>query len=103
SASSFASSSRAAFHSLRVPILCSGISSPLVGLERLPREPSPSSDRTLPGSRNKTCGDPETHRNCPRCATGALAAIFEGQGAARPEGLRGPLALYGAFGLSYSS
>src|SRR5918996_2983681 len=34
SASSLASSSRAACHSSRVPILCSGISSPSVGLER---------------------------------------------------------------------
>src|SRR5207302_4640070 len=63
SASSLASSSRATCHSSRVPILCSGISSPSSPIPVLPREPNPSLDRTLPGSRKETRGDPETHRN----------------------------------------
>src|SRR5439155_6274588 len=62
SASSLASSSRATCHSSRVPMLCSGISSPSSPTPLLPREPIPSSDRTLPGSRNETRRDPETHR-----------------------------------------
>src|SRR5207249_1833106 len=68
SASSLASSSRAACHSSWVPTLCSGISSPFVGLERCQHEPIPSSHRTLPGSLNETYGDTKPHRSRPRTA-----------------------------------
>src|SRR5438093_1441988 len=74
SASSLASSSRAACHSSRVPMLCSDISSPSCQTRTVPHEPIPSSDRTLPGSRNETGGDPKTHRKCPRTAARAHAS-----------------------------
>src|SRR6266852_4662586 len=65
--SSLASSTRAACHSSRVPILCSGIASSSSPTRALPHEPNPSSHRTLTGSRTETPDDPETHRKCRRC------------------------------------
>ena len=51
SASSFASSSRAACHSSRVPIVCSGISSPPVLSSAAPGAIESTVSRTLPGHR----------------------------------------------------
>src|SRR5947208_9048117 len=62
----------------------------------LPREPNPSSNRTLQGSRNETHGDPETHRNCPRTAARAHGCAVAGERYGLigepgvPSGLRGP-------------
>src|SRR6185312_1414634 len=62
SASSLASSSRAACHCSRVPILCSGISSPSCWTRCAPARRIHRPDRTLSGSRNQTRGGPGTHR-----------------------------------------
>src|SRR5712691_4209090 len=84
SASSLASSSRATCHFSRVPILCSGIFISLCRTRTVPHEPIPSSIRTLPGLRNETRRDPETHRNSPRTAARAHGCTVAGE----PCGLR---------------